>query len=85
MVRRALQAMTFLAAFTIAGIAASNSATAHGGGCGYRNASYGGYPASYGYAPRVAYYPRVYPVYYDTFYAPPRHHYHNGISISFAF
>lgn len=85
MVRRALQAMTFLAAITIAGSAANNSATAHDGGCGYRTAYYDGYPAFHGYAPRVAYYPRVYPVYYDTFYAPPRHHQHNGISISFGF
>jgi hypothetical protein len=90
MVKRALLAFTFVAAFAVAGIGISSLATAHGGGCGYRSAYYGGYPAHYGYSygPRVAHYPRAYPVYYGgyDYYAPaPRHHRHNGISISFGF
>lgn len=86
MVKRGLLAFTFVAALAFSGIGASGTASAHGGGCGYRTAYYGGYPTFYDYAPRAAYYPRAYPVYYGGYYAPaPRYHHHNGISISFWF
>jgi len=87
MVKRVLLAFTFVAALAFAGIGASGTASAHGGGCGYRTSYYGGYPGYYGgYAPRVAYYPRAYPVYYGGYYAPtPRYHRHNGVYVSFGF
>jgi hypothetical protein len=64
MFKRVMLALTFIAAFSTAGIGLSNRADAWRGGWGW------GRPyASYYYGPRVAYYgPRVVP--YRAYYAP---------------
>ena len=103
MFKRMMLALTFIAALGAASVGTSSKAMAYGG-CrhdGYGYGGYGGYGAAYGYrtayyptyypypfAPRVAVYPPVYPVYYGGGGHHHRHHHNHhrdGVSISFGF
>lgn len=95
MFKRSLLAVTFIGALALLSLGAT-PITAHG--CDYGYGGYGGYYPNYttayygaGFGPRLAYYPRVYPVYptyyrgYDGGHHHHRHHDHDGIRISFGF
>ncbi|MCI0493089.1 MAG: hypothetical protein L0Z07_09145 [Planctomycetes bacterium] len=94
MFKRLFLAVTFLAAFTAAGVGMANYADAHGhrGGC-YRGDYYGGayhrgdYYRAY-YVPDYGdwgYRPRVHTYYGDPSYWHYRHHDHSGMYFSIGF
>ncbi len=92
MFKRSLLAITFMASLGVAGLAASSPAKACDYGYGY-GGYYPAYTTAYygaGFGPRVAFYPRVYPVYptyYRGFDSGHHHHHdhHDGVRISFGF
>ena len=94
MFKRILLSLTFVAALGAASLGTSSKALAWDdchSGYGYQAAYYPTYAPYYGYTPRVAYYPQVYPAYYRGYdgghHRHHRHHRHHdsGLSISFGF
>lgn len=95
MFKRIALALTFVAAFSVAGLSFSNSADAWRYLGRPYAARYVGPPRAYGYrAPYRAYYaapyiaPRVYRPYYSSYYAGPSPYYYaprGGVSVSFGY